>query len=372
MKKALVLGCGLVGRTIAEDLSKEYKVKVLDSSEENLSRLSQGIERVKGSALDFSLLSELTKDVDIICGALPGNIGYEVARKILSLGKKYCDISFMPEDFLELNEVAKKTKTTAVFDMGVAPGISNLLVGRGMHALKEVESVKIYVGGLPEKPLPPFNYKAVFSPYDVLEEYTRPARYIQDGKLVEGEALSGLEYFEFPNVGLLEAFYTDGLRSLLKTIKANNMEEKTLRYPGHAMIMKALREMKLLSDEYRELTAKLLFPLWEMKPEEGDRDITIMWVKVEGKGENGERITFEWELFDRFDEESGVHSMARTTAFPCAIVARLIAEGEINEEGVIPPEKLGMNEKIYDKIMKELRERNVRIKEKMTVERGLA
>ncbi|MCD6364149.1 MAG: saccharopine dehydrogenase NADP-binding domain-containing protein [Synergistetes bacterium] len=195
MKKALVLGCGLVGKTIAEDLSKEYKVKVLDTNEENLSKLNQGIERIRGSALDISLLSELVKDADIICGALPGSIGYEVAKNVLSLGKKYCDISFMPEDFLKLDEIAKEKKTTAVFDMGVAPGISNLLVGRGAHLLEKISEVKIYVGGLPENPVPPFNYKAVFSPYDVLEEYTRPARYIRDGKLIEEEALSGLEYF---------------------------------------------------------------------------------------------------------------------------------------------------------------------------------
>ncbi|MCD6364148.1 MAG: hypothetical protein J7M13_09175 [Synergistetes bacterium] len=158
---------------------------------------------------------------------------------------------------------------------------------------------------------------------------------------------------------------------MLKTIRAENMEEKTLRYPGHAMIIKALREMKLLSDEYRDLTAKLLFPLWEMKPEEGDRDITIMWVKVEGTGKEEERITLEWELFDRFDEKSKIHSMARTTAFPCAIVARLIAEGEITNEGVIPPEKLGMDEGLYSKIMWELRKRGIKIKEKVIVEREL-
>lgn len=369
MKKALVLGCGLVGRTIAEELSREFEVTVLDSREENLKRLSNGIKKIKGSALEKDLLKELSKDADVVCGALPGNIGYEVAQRVIQLGKNYCDISFMPEDFLGLDNLAKENEVTAVFDMGVAPGLSNLLVGRGASSLEEIDEVRIYVGGLPEKPEPPFSYKAVFSPYDVLEEYTRPARIIMDGEEKTVEALSGLENIEFSGIGTLEAFYTDGLRSMLKTIRAKKMEEKTIRYPGHANIMKALIRMGLLDKEYIDLIAKLLFPLWELKPEEGDRDITLMMVKVEGK-RGSERVTFLWEIFDRFDEESFTHSMARVTAFPCVVVARMIANGEIREKGAIPPESLGKSEEIYNRILKELREKGISIKERIVIERG--
>ncbi len=369
MKKALVLGCGLVGKTIALELSKEFSVTVLDSSEENLNKLKGNLRKIKGSALDTDLLKELSKDADIVCGALPGAIGFNVAQNILSMGKNYCDISFMPENFLDLGELAKERGVTAVFDMGIAPGISNLLVGRGASMLEEINEAKILVGGLPENPEPPFFYKAVFSPYDVLEEYTRPARIVKNGKEVIAEALDGLEEIEIPPIGRLEAFYTDGLRSLLFTIRAKDMEEKTLRYPGHTMIMRALREMGLFKEEYRAFTAKLLFPLWELNPDKGDRDITVMIVKMSGKREE-ERVNLVWEVFDRFDEESWTHSMARVTAFPCVTVAKMIAYGEIREKGVIPPEMLGMNEETYEKVIRELRSKGLKIKEKVIIERG--
>lgn len=369
MKRILVLGCGLVGKTITSELSKNFVVTVLDSSEENLSKLNAKVKKIKGSALDEKLLEEATKDVDLVCGALPGKIGYKVAQSIIRLGKDYCDISFMPESFLELDGLAKEKKVTAIFDIGVAPGLSNILVGRGTHLLDEVDYAKIYVGGLPEKPEPPFSYKAVFSPSDVLEEYTRPARIILNGKETIVEALTGLEEMDFPGVGKLEAFYTDGLRSLLHTIKAKNLEEKTLRYPGHANIIKALKQMKLLSEEYINLTEKLLFPLWDLKPEKGDRDITVMVVEVRGRKER-DNVMLKWELFDKFDEESWTHSMARTTAFPCVIAAELILEGKIKEKGVIPPEKLGMDEEIYTRIIEELKRRGVKIKERIVIEKG--
>lgn len=369
MKRVLVLGCGLVGKTIALELSKNFDVTALDVSEENLDKLNAKVKGVKGSALDEKLLEEIAKDMDLVCGALPGRIGYKVAQSVIRLGKNYCDISFMPENFLELDSLAKENGVTAVFDIGVAPGLSNILVGRGAHLLDEVDYAKIYVGGLPEKPEPPFSYKAVFSPSDVLEEYIRPARIMLNGKETIVEALSGLEEIDFPGVGKLEAFYTDGLRSLLYTIKAKNLEEKTLRYPGHANIIKALKQMKLLSEEYIELTEKLLFPLWDLRPEEGDRDITVMIVEVKGRKE-GDDITLKWELFDRFDEESRTHSMARTTAFPCVIVAELILEGKVREKGVIPPERLGMNEEIYKHIIDEIKRRGIKIRERVVIERG--
>ncbi|MCS7233045.1 MAG: saccharopine dehydrogenase NADP-binding domain-containing protein [Synergistetes bacterium] len=369
MKKVLLLGCGLVGKTIASELSKDFDVTVLDLNEENLNKLNERIKKVKGSAVDEELLKNLTKNVDLVCGALPGKIGYKVAQTIINLGKNYCDVSFMPENFLELERLTQERKVTAVFDMGVAPGLSNLLVGRGASLLDEVNYAKIYVGGLPEKPEPPFSYKAVFSPYDVLEEYTRPARIIVDGKESVVEALTGLEEICFPGFGKLEAFYTDGLRSLLYTIKAKNMEEKTLRYPGHANIIKALKQMKMLNEEHINLTAKLLFPLWQLEPEKGDRDITIMIVEVSGR-KNGDKLTLRWELFDRFDEESWTHSMARVTAFPCVIVSKLILQEKITEKGIITPEKLGMNEEFYRYITEELRKKGIKIKEKIIIEKG--
>ncbi len=368
--KAVVLGAGLVGSVIARDLSADFETVVVDLNEDALERLKGfGVKGVKASATDMDALAPIVGDADIVCGAVPGKIGYKMLSTVIKLGKRVCDISFMPEDFKELDVLARKHGAIVVSDMGVAPGMSNFLVGRAASILDEVDDVKIYVGGLPLNPQPPFNYKIVFSAEDVLEEYTRPVRYVKDGSIIETEALSGLEEVDFPGVGKLEAFYTDGLRSLVKTIRARNMSEKTLRYPGHANIMKAFREIGLLGEEYRSFTASLLFPVWKMNPDVGDRDLTLMVVEVTGK-KDGDYVTYRWELLDRFDEVTGIHSMARTTGYPCAIMSRAIVDGKVDAVGVYAPEELASNDSIFNFLMKELAVRGVEFKEKVVVEKS--
>jgi saccharopine dehydrogenase-like NADP-dependent oxidoreductase len=279
---------------------------------------------------------------------VPGSIGFQTLRAVLEARRPVVDIAFFPEDPFLLAGAADKARVPAVFDAGVAPGLSHVLVGHARTRLDETRSAAIYVGGLPEVRERPYEYKAVFSPADVLEEYVRPARLVEGGSVVVRPALSEPEWLNIPGLGTLEAFNTDGLRSLLRTTPVPAMKEKTLRYPGHRELIAALRDSGFLAatpiqvDGGRvrplDLTSKLLFPKWKLA--EGERDLTAMRVVVEGsKAGRATRLTFD--LLDRYDPATGVHSMARTTGYTAAVIARMIASGRYDRPGLAAPETLG-------------------------------
>ena len=372
--KAIVLGCGLVGELIARDLAKDenFQVTVADIDEKKLEKLAKEAD-IQGIRTDLSNSNDIKKiiaDKDIVIGAVPGFLGFNTLRSVIEAGKNIIDISFMAEDTLSLNELAKKKGVTAVIDMGVAPGMSHMIVGYVNSLLDKTESATILVGGLPVIREWPYEYKISWSPKDVIEEYIRPARLIEGGKIVEKPALSDLELVNLPKIGTLEAFNTDGLRSLLYTIKIPSMKEKTLRYPGYAEKVRMLRETGFFSDTPIEvegakikpidLTAKLLFPKWELK--EGEEELTVMRVIVQGKKE-GKRLCYTYDLLDYYDKNEQATSMSRVTGFPCAIMARLVAQGEFKCPGVCPPEDIGREHKIYQKVMNELEKRDVFYKE---------
>jgi saccharopine dehydrogenase-like NADP-dependent oxidoreductase len=372
--KTIVLGCGLVGGLIAKDLAKDkdFQVTVADIDEKKLDELTKGTD-IRGIKMDLSSSESIKKIVaeqDIVIGAVPGFLGFNMLRSVIETGKNIVDISFMPEDVLSLDELAKKKGVTAVVDMGVAPGLSHMIVGYADSLLDETESATILVGGLPMIREWPYEYKIVFSPKDVIEEYLRPARLIEGGKIVEKSALSDLELVNLPKIGTLEAFNTDGLRSLLYTLNIPDMKEKTLRYPGLAEKMRMLRETGFFSDipieiggvkvKPLDLTSKLLFSKWELK--EDEEELTVMRIIVQGKKEE-KRLCYTYDLLDYYDKKEKVTSMSRTTGFPCAIMARLVAQGEFQYPGVCPPEYIGREHKVYQKVMKELEKRNVFYKE---------
>jgi len=372
-KRAVVLGGGMVGGVMAADLARDeaFGVAIADISESSLARVKAIAPNVSTVQCDLSKppnVRDLVGDFDIVLGALSSTLGFEALRAVIEAERDYCDICFMPEDALALHDLARERGVTAVVDNGVAPGMSNMLVGYASTQLDEIEHVKIYVGGLPVERRWPFEYKAGFAPYDVIEEYTRPARFIENGSLIEKDALTDSEYVDFEHAGTLEAVNTDGLRSLIHTINARNMIEKTLRYPGHYELMRVLRHMGLFDHEPVEVgrertpippidvTSALLFPQWKYEP--GERDLTVMRVIVEGI-RDGERVTHEWNLYDEMDQTTGFTSMSRTTAFPNAIVARMVASGAIRKPGVNPPELLGRMPDILDDVLRELEARNV-------------
>jgi len=372
--KAIVLGCGLVGGLIAKDLAKDkdFQVTVADIDEKKLEKLAKqaGIQGVKADLSDSKAIKKIVADKDIVIGAVPGFLGFNMLRSVIEAGKNIVDISFMAEDTLSLDELAKKKGVTAVVDMGVAPGMSHMIVGYVDSLLDETESATILVGGLPVIREWPYEYKIAWSPKDVIEEYIRPARLIECGKIVEKPALSDLELVNLPRIGTLEAFNTDGLRSLLYTLNISLMKEKTLRYPGYAEKMRMLRETGFFSDTLidikgvkvkpLDLTAKLLFPKWKL--EEGEEELTVMRVIVQGE-KKGKRLYYTYDLLDFYDKKEKATSMSRATGFPCAIMARLVAQEEFQYPGVCPPEYIGREHKVYQKVMKELEKRNIFYKE---------
>ena len=377
--KVVQIGAGLVGQLIATDLSQDFRVTVVDKNAEALGDLKKklpGIETVVASATDPSELAPVVADADIVTAGVPGKYGYEMMRSVIGLGKNLVDISFMPEDFEEFDGMAKEKGVTVIPDMGVAPGMSNFLMGRGYSLLEETEDAHIYVGGIPANPEPPFNYTATWSPRDCIEEFTRPVTIIRDGKKVVLEATEGLHSREFPPLGTLEVFYTDGLRSLAKNLKATNIGEMTMRWPGHVEQMRLLRTMGMFDEEPRmlggqevvpmDMTADLLFPLWKMDPDKGDRDLTIMKVEVHGfKGRD--EVTYTWDLLDYFDEETWNTSMSRCTGLSCAIFARAVLKGIISEKGVLPAEKLAGDHELYSFVMQEQKRRRINYQETVKI-----
>lgn len=370
MKKIIVLGAGLVGKAIAIDLYRDFEVTAVDIDAAALQELGAKYP-LKTIAADLSnpeKIKELIGDYDLVIGAVPGFMGFETLKTVIQNGKNIVDISFFDEDQhdpFELDQLARGKNVTAVIDCGVAPGMSNIILGYHQQRMS-VENFECYVGGLPEVRTWPFQYKAPFSPIDVLEEYTRPARIREDGKVVIKAALSEPEYLEFEGVGTLEAFNTDGLRTLLKTMEVPNMKEKTLRYPGHIEYMKVLRETGLFDKEPLDingafirpidLAAKLLFPKWKL--EKAEREFTVMQVKVEGM-EEGRAAKYVYHLLDRFDEKTGISSMARTTGYTCTAAARLVLENKFTRKGICPPEYLGAAGGCFEGILDYLKGRGV-------------
>ena len=366
----LVLGCGLVGRPMALDLANDesFNVTVADINLKNLKKIPTAlpIKKMQKDLSNPDQLKSLFKKADIVVNAVPGFMGFNTLKEIIKAKKNVVDIAFFPENPFELDELAKQNSVTAVVDCGVAPGMSNLLAGYVNSILDKTETVLIYVGGLPVVREFPYEYKAGFSPIDVIEEYTRPARYIENGKLVIRPALSDPEFLNFDEVGTLEAFNSDGLRTLADTLAAPNMKEKTLRYPGHIEKMRVLRESGFFSQDEVDVngvkikpidfTSKLLFPMWELK--EGDEEFTVMKIIVEGEKDK-KKIRYTYNLLDRHDKKTNIHSMARTTGYTATTVVRLLAKGMFDKKGICPPEYIGQKSECVDFVLNELKEKGV-------------
>lgn len=378
MPNAIVLGSGLVGAVMAADLAADadFRVTIADARPDALERAQRwagGRLRTVGADLsDGAAVRRLAGEHDVVLGALASRLGYRTLAAVIDAGRPYCDISFMPEDALDLDGAAKARGVPAVVDCGVAPGMSNLLAAFEAGRLDECERIDILVGGLPRERRWPFEYKAGFSPHDVIEEYTRPARFVEGGGVVVREALSEPELIDFEGVGTLEAFNTDGLRSLARTMRVPNMKERTLRYPGHIELMRVLRATGLFGHDPIEaggvkvrpidVISALMFPMWSYGP--GEADLTVMRITVEGV-RDGRRERRTWDLLDHLDPATGWTSMARTTAFPCTAVARMLASGRITTPGVLPPERLAGDEPLVRELLAEQEKRGVRYRRRV-------
>jgi saccharopine dehydrogenase-like NADP-dependent oxidoreductase len=367
MGRTLVLGCGLVGKTIVKDLAKQHIVGVIDKSDANFEEVSKfaNVNTYIGDVTDQKFLSEVAKNYEMVISAVPGFLGYKVLKSLIEIGKNVVDIAFFPENPFDLHEQALSQKVTCVVDCGVAPGLSNMIIGYH-SSIAEIEEATIYVGGLPIERTLPFEYKAPFSPVDVLEEYIRPARFVHNGKIIEKKPLTDLELLNFKGIGTLESFLTDGLRTLLTTVNVPYLKEKTLRYPGYAGKIKLLKECGFLNTNAistksgdvvpMHVTEKLLLSQWKLLPE--DEEFTIMRIILREKSTKRKII---YEVYDRTDSANQDFSMGRTTGFVACAVANLLLENKIGKNGIVPPEVIAREKECFEFTLNYLKSRNIKI-----------
>lgn len=361
-----VLGAGRVGGEIAADLLRSgHSVMCADISGLRLSALVDGVEEARADLSEPGAVHRVVEGSDLAVCAVPGFLGFRTLKRLLEVGIDVVDISFAPEDPLGLDNLARGSGSRCIVDMGVAPGCSNLFLGNLLHRYGSLRSFRCLVGGLPQNPVGPWKYGAPFSPVDVIEEYTRLARIVREGQIVSLPALSEPERVTVPGVGELEAFLTDGLRSLLRLApRVARMEEKTMRYPGHRDLVACLRDSGFFDTRPLpapdggtivplEATTAILLQEWEMEPEE--RDLTAM--VLEARTPEGGQL--RWTMVDRFDPGSGASSMARTTGYTATAGVGLISRGLWSRPGVSAPEDLGGDPECFRAVLEHLESRGV-------------
>ena len=370
MSNIIVLGAGMVGSAMAIDLAKNHSVTITDFDQKVLIKVKEKCQSLNTLHLDVTDKNGLQKAVepfDLVICAVPGFLGYKTIKTIIQAKRNVIDISFFSENALDLDQLAKDNDVTAIVDCGVAPGMDNLILGYYNEKLK-LTDFECLVGGLPKVKKWPFNYKAPFSPIDVIEEYTRPARYIENRKLVVREALTDCEYIEFENVGTLESFNSDGLRSIIHTMPhIKNMKEKTLRYPGHVEYIKVLKESGFFNTKKiqvnntlispLEFTSNILFNEWKLADDE--EELTVMKVMVRGTNADNKVEEITYQLFDQYCNESKTSSMARSTGYTATAAANMFLEGLFKKKGVFPPELVGKYDDCFHYIVNYLEDRNV-------------
>jgi len=345
-----VLGAGNIGYAIAMDLSKDNEVNVIDKSGDALSRI-KNCKTFTGTIHDHM---DIIEKSDVIVSALPGSVSYNVVKFLIEHGKNVVDISYMNEDPFILEDLVKQKGVTFIPDAGFAPGLSNIIAGYMYKFVEGIEKIQIYVGGVPKEPIPPLNYTITWNVEGLIDEYTRLARIIRDNNLVTEDPLKEIEPYYIPNFKHMEAFYSDGLRTMIKTIKVKELFEKTLRYPGHLDKIKMLRDLGFFSTDAiynvtpREITIKLLEKL-KLDAE----DISILEVK--GFGKNSKEVF----IFDSYDKDLKMSSMSRMTGFTASILARMVLKEKI--KGFVPPEVVGFDQSLYMEVISELRKRKVKI-----------
>jgi lysine 6-dehydrogenase len=370
--KVLVVGSGKVGSEIARDLARSSEVDsvtVADAQPKNLKDV-RGYEKIKTRRLDISQrkpLLDAMHRVDLVCGALPGRLGFQLMTYGVEAHRDLVDISYTPENPFKLHNKARDQENIVVPQCGVAPGFTNMCVGDASRRLGTMTKVRVFVGGLPQKPTPPLNYRIVFSLEDVINEYSRPARIIENGMEKMVDALSGRGFLNFPGVGRLEYFITDGLGSLPRSFpKVREMFEYTLRYPGHAEMMNTLRILGFFDREEMQVNGsniaprKLSIALLKSAMSLG-RPEDLLALKVEVEGKLGKKSMLSYRILDYYNPRDKVSAMARTTAYPCTSVALLVGQKKLKSVGVVTPEKIAKDLRHFGFVLSRLKSRGVRV-----------
>lgn len=385
--KVAVLGAGLMGKQAAGDLiqseafEKVYLADVDTVKAEVFKETvnSEKLEIVYLDANDDHSLKSIISKADVVVNALFYTFNVRVAEIALECGVHAVDlgghIGGATDAVLALHERAQEKGVTLIPDLGVAPGMINILTGFGAGKLDRVSDIKILVGGIPVHPEPPLQYNHVFSLDGIFDHYTDPSHVLRNGKLLEVPSLSEIEHVQFEEFGELEAFHTSGGTSTLTDTFSDidNLEYKTLRYKGHAEKFQLLvdlgftdREKTVTIDgrkvKTRDVLREVLTPITELGNKE---DAVVLRISVAGT-KAGEALAIAYNLVTKRDTHSGVTAMARATANTISVVAQMIGSGLINKRGSYPPELIVPG----DEYIKEMAKRGVDIKE--TIERPAA
>ena len=367
-----------MGSTIAHDLVKSREVEEVTLCDVDVSRLSKVRRGVSSPKLRLKKHDvrrriqtiELLRQSDVGVGALPYDLCEHPIKATLAAAVDYVDLIYgWRYEHSSISRMAERRGITIIPACGLAPGLSNVLAWAAADQLDSVREVHIKTGGIPERPRPPLNYRIVFSFEAVLEEYLRKARIVRNGRIIDVEALSGLEQIDFPlPVGRCECFYTDGLSSLIQTIRhVKEMDEKTIRWPGHVAQIKTLIESGLLDPKPithngheivpRKFTAQILSDRLSLRNE---KDLTLLRVDVKGK-KNGKVVRNRYDMIDHYDSRNRITSMARTTSYPCAAAALLLGTSQIEPTGLVPPE-IAFEAENRRWLLSYLRNRRIRIR----------
>src|SRR5438874_3350373 len=375
--RMLVLGAGLQGSACAYDLLQRPEVERVTLADLNPGHLPSFLKKKKTKRLvtarldvkQAAKLRTLMRGHQAVMNALPYYFNYPVAKTAIAAGLHYADLGGNTEIVQKqktLHGAARKRGVSVIPDCGLAPGMVNIIAAEGIRRIGAADRVKIFVGGLPQKPEPPLNYQIVYSLEGALDYYTTPSWVLREGRPERVDALSEVEAVEFPSpVGTLEAFHTGGGISTMPWAyrgQVRTMEYKTLRYPGHVAIMRPIRELGLLSLDPVTVKGMTIVPreafIATVSPQltkPNSRDLVALRVEVQGR--SGRRVA--WQLLDYFDEATGISAMMRTTGFSLAITAVMQVDGRIESTGVYTPDEAVPFQAYVD----ELSKRGVEIRE---------
>jgi lysine 6-dehydrogenase len=375
--RMLVLGAGLQGSACAYDLLQRSEVERVTLADLHPNRVAAFLKKRKNKRLVTARLDarrrpqleKLMRGHDAVMNALPYYFNYSVAKAAVAAGLHCADLGGNTEIVQKqktLHKAAQKKGVSVIPDCGLAPGMVNIIAAEGIRRVGEAESVKIFVGGLPQQPEPPLNYQIVYSLEGALDYYTTSSWVLREGRPQRVDALSELEEVVFPSpVGTLEAFHTGGGISTMPWAysgKVRTMEYKTLRYPGHVAIMRPIRELGLLALDPVKVKGVEIVPrdafIAAVSPKltkPNGHDLVALRVEVQGR--DGRRVA--WQLLDYFDDATGISAMMRATGYSLAITGVMQADGRISASGVFTPDEAVP----FQPYVEELRRRGVEIKE---------
>jgi len=379
--KVLILGAGMMGRAIAFDLASFSKFNTITISDKDKKTLDSAKIFLKNKQVKYEVLDitnkekvkEIFKKYDVVISAVPYFFNYSLTKTAIQTNTHFLDLggnNKIVEKQLNLSDDAKENNVTIIPDCGLAPGMVSVITRDIVNYLDEIDYVKIRVGGLPLKPVPPFNYQIVFSLNGLINEYVEDALVLDNKKIISKNSMTEIENISFTYpFNKMETFLTSGgLSTLPYTFRyiIKYLDYKTIRYPGHCNMFKPILELGFGSEKPIKIKDKKIIPrdiliklLKEKIPNKG-KDVVLLKITSKGKKDNKE-LDIEYTLIDYFDEQNNITAMMRATGFPVSIIAQMINRQEITENGVCTCENIVPQ----DIFFKELEKRKIKIKKKI-------